>query len=275
MAAKFVQSHLAKLLIHYRELRKLSKTDAVWFLGTSRDILDAYESGTRQYMEPHIVEGWLRDYAAPEEVIIQAKEQARWIRFGDPARMQENTPPWFSRFVQLEASAVAIDIYEGSLITGLFQTPSYAKALLGCSPLLTTQSLPKALALRAQRHVLLLNRDEGPPRLRVIQTEQSITDLRGTGLYEAQLDWLSEINQREEIDLFVLPSGIVHASMGLTYSVLSFESDSEPDVIYQENMFGAHYEASPERVKQARSVFSATLPLVIALDEWRESNADR
>jgi predicted transcriptional regulator len=51
MAAKFVQAHLAKLLIHYRENRKLSKTEAVWFLGTSRDILDAYEGGTRQYIE--------------------------------------------------------------------------------------------------------------------------------------------------------------------------------------------------------------------------------
>lgn len=273
MAAKFVQAHLAKLLIQYREKRNLSKSDAVWFLGTSRDILDAYESGTRQYMEPHIMEGWLRDYGAPDEVVIQAKEQARWIRFGDPARMQENTPPWFSRFVQLEASATAIDTYEDSLVTGLGQTPGYAKAVLGSSPLLTEKSLPKTLTLRAQRQVSVLNRDGGPPRLRVIQAEQSITKLKGSELYEPQLDWLSELNQREEIDIFLLPANIIHAAMGRSFSILSFDSEKEPDVIYQENMFGAQYEADPERVNQARAVFSATLPLVIALDEWRESDA--
>jgi hypothetical protein len=225
-------------------------------------------------MEPHIVEGWLRDYGAPEEVIIQAKEQARWIRFGDPARMQENTPPWFSRFVQLEGSAVAIDIYEDSLITGLFQTPAYAKAVLGSSPLLTPETLPKALALRAQRHVLVLNRDEGPPRLRVIQSENSIAGLKGTGLYEAQLDWLSELNQREEIDIYVLPANTIYAAMGFSFMILSF-SGRERDVMYQENMFGAQYDTEDSRVKQGRTVFSATLPLVIALDEWRESDADR
>jgi hypothetical protein len=274
MAAKFVQSHLAKLLIHYRELRRLTKSEAVWFLGTSKDILDAYESGTRQYMEPHIVEGWLRDYGAPEEVIIQAKEQARWIRFGDPARMQENAPPWFSRFVQLEASATAIDIYEDSLVTGLGQTPGYAKAVLGSSPLLTEKSLPKTLTLRAQRQVSVLNRDGGPPRLRVIQAEQSLTKLKGSELFEPQLDWLNELEEREEIDIFVLPATTIHAAMGRSFSILSFDSDTEPDVIYQENMFGAQYEADPERVIQARAVFSATLPLVLRLGEWRESNAD-
>lgn len=274
MAAKFVQSHLAKLLIHYRELRGLTKSEAVWFLGTSKDILDAYESGTRQYMEPHIVEGWLRDYGAPEEVINQAKEQARWIRFGDPARMQENIPPWFSRFVHLEASATAIDIYEDSLVTGLGQTPGYAKAALGTSPLLTEKTLPKTLTLRAQRQVSVLNRDGGPPCLRVIQAEQSIARLRGSDLYEPQLDWLSELNQREEIDIFILPSNLIHAAMGRSFMILSFDGN-EPDVMYQENMFGAQYDTEAARVNLGRAVFSATLPLVIGLDEWRETDADK
>jgi hypothetical protein len=275
MAAKFVQSHLAKLLVHYRELRELTKSDAVWFLGTSKDILEAYESGTRQYMEPHIVEGWLRDYGAPEEVILQAKEQARWIRFGDPARMQENIPPWFSRFVQLEASATSIDIYEDVYVTGLAQTPAYAKAALSASPLLTAKTLPKTLALRAQRHSLVLNQESGPPRMRVIQSEHSITRLRSTDLYRPQLDWLSELNERDEIDILVLPSDGIHPWMGKPFMILSFDSKNEPDVIYEEAMFGAQYEASPERVTQGRTVFSAILALAIALEEWRESDADR
>lgn len=273
MAAKFVQSHLAKLLIHYRERRGLTKAEAVWFLGTSKDILEAYESGTRQYMEPHIVEGWLRDYGAPEEVILQAKEHARWIRFGDPARMQENIPPWFSRFVELEASATTIDIYEDSLITGLGQTPGYAKALLGSSPLLAANSLPKTLTLRAQRQVSVLNRDGGPPQLRVIQTEQSITRLKGSELFDPQIDWLSELDEREEIDIFILPANIIHAAMGMSFMIMTF-GGNEPDVMYQENMFGAQYDTEAGRVNQGRTVFSATLPLVIRLGEWRDSNAD-
>lgn len=221
------------------------------------------------------MEGWLRDYGAPDEVVIQAKEQARWIRFGDPARMQENTPPWFSRFVQLEASASAIDIFEETFITGLAQTPSYASATLGASPLLTAETLPKTLALRAQRHVAILNQDGGPPRLRIVQSEQSITRLKSAGLMTAQLDWLSELDSRDEIEVFVLPSDGIHPGMGRSFMILSFPSKNEPDVIYQEHMFGAQYEAEPERVRQGRVVFSALLALVIGLDEWRASNADR
>jgi hypothetical protein len=221
------------------------------------------------------VEGWLRDYAAPEEVIIQAKEQARWIRFGDPARMQENTPPWFSRFVQLEASASSIDIYEDVYVTGLFQTPAYANAILGASPLLTAETLPRTLALRAQRQGLSLNRDGGPPRMRVIQAEHSLARLANTSLYEPQLDWLSELNEREEINIYVLSSDGISPSMGISYSILSFDSAKEPDVIYEENMFGAQYEAEPSRVAQGRTLFSTTLALVKTLEEWRESHADR
>ncbi|MQM24132.1 helix-turn-helix domain-containing protein [Glycomyces albidus] len=275
MAARFVQSHLAKLLIHYRELRGLSKTEAMWFLGTSKDIIESYESGERQYMEPHVVEGWLRDYGAPEEVIIQAKEQARWVRFGDPARMQENTPPWFSRFVQLEATATSIDIFEDVYITGLGQTAAYAKGALSASPLLTAETLPKTLALRAQRQTLVLNRDGGAPLMRIIQAEHSITRLRGMPLYEQQLDWLSELNELEEVNIFVLPADGFYPLMGQPFSILSFDDAKEPDVIYQEHLFGSQYEADPSRVDQMRAVFSALLALTITLEEWRESDADR
>ena len=73
----------------------------------------------------------------------------------------------------------------------------------------------------------VLNREGGPPRLRVIQAEQSLTKLKGSDLFEPQLDWLSELEEREEIDVLVLPATTIHAAMGRSFSILSFDSDTK------------------------------------------------
>ena len=53
----------------------------------------------------------------------QAQERGWWHGYGDVL------PSWFATFVGLERSAEERD-YRGGLVTGLLQTPAYARAVL-------------------------------------------------------------------------------------------------------------------------------------------------
>ncbi|GAB3230856.1 hypothetical protein GCM10027447_25570 [Glycomyces halotolerans] len=272
---KFLQREIARTLTKYREKAGLSKEEAVWFLGTSKDILNSYESGKLQYMEPGVVASWLADYGASQAVIDDAKAKAKWIRQGNPANWQESAPEGFTRFTQVEPLAETIDIHEDAYVTGLFQTPSYAEAVLASNPNLTDEQRRTALGFRIQRQSPVFERPGGPPRMRVILPEGALKVVKGTDIYDDQLQHLAKLNGIDSIDIFIMPSSTIGPSKGWSYEIMSFVDPKDPNVVYQENLFGAQYEADKAKVARCRRLFSATLPMALQLDEWRESHADQ
>ncbi|WP_199036388.1 Scr1 family TA system antitoxin-like transcriptional regulator [Glycomyces salinus] len=265
----FLHSQVAKTLVKYRELKGLNQTDAAAFLGTSVEILRSYERGERGYMEPAMVAEWLRDYGAPQYVIDEAKAQCREIRFGDPSRWQNQGPEWLSRLTQLEPQASALDIYEGAYITGLLQTRAYASAIMDTNRTMPPDQKERALDFRAYRRRTVLENPDSSLRLRVIQAEQSLICMDGMPLFEDQLARMSEDSERDNVEIYVLPTQLFHPSMGGVYMIMSFDDPATPDVVYHEGPLGAQYEASKDQVARCRGVFSDTLALAVPLDEWK------
>ncbi|THV26416.1 DUF5753 domain-containing protein [Glycomyces paridis] len=268
-SVKFLNGELAKLLVEWR-LKKGLKTikDAAFFLGTSPEILSGLESGTRQYMDAPLIDGILSAYGAPQYIRDDAAAKARQIRFGDPQRWQESGPSWFNRMTQLEPRATAIDIFEDTYITGLCQTVQYARAIMETNPDLKEESIGTALEFRSHRRRIVVEKADNGARLRIIQAEHSLSVIEGTDLYAEQLERLHEDNAREGIDIFVMPTKVLHPSMEGPYMILSFDDPSTPDVVYQESVLGAQYEARIDQVDRCRGVFSATLASAVPLDEW-------
>ena len=217
-----MQRELSRTLILYRERKKLTKEEAVWFLGTSRNIVDSYESGNLQYMEPGIVESWLRDYGAPQEVIDDAKAKARWIRQGNPAIWHESAPEGFARFIQIEPLAKAIDIYEDAFVTGLLQTPDYATAVLGINLELDQVQQRDAHGSRMSRQDTVFNRPGGPPKIRTIMSEVALLKFRDTEIFNPQVEHLVRMNQLDGLEIFIVPIGVMHPSWGRSYRIMSF-----------------------------------------------------
>ncbi|GAB3659174.1 helix-turn-helix domain-containing protein [Glycomyces tarimensis] len=270
---KFLQRELGRTLIKYREQANLNKDDAIWFLGTSKTILSSYEGGTLQYPEPAVIADWLSQYGAPQPVIDDARAKAKWIRQGNPANWHESAPAGFSRFTQIEPLAMAIDIHEDALVTGLLQTPSYAEAVLATNPNLDDDQRRTAVSFRMQRSEALFGREGGPPRMRVIMAEHALTRFKYADFYEDQIDHLARKARVRGVDIFIVPSGRVNPSTGWSYRIMSFMDSKDPEVVYQENLFGSQYEADKAKVAWGRRLFSATLPVALGLEEWRESDA--
>lgn len=272
---KFLQREIGRTLIKYREKKGLTKEEAVWFLGTSKKILNSYESGVLQYPEPAVVVGWLQDYEAPQAVIDDAKAKAKWIRQGNPASWQESAPEGFTRFTEIELLATSIDIHEETYVTGILQIPSYAEAVLATNPNLDGDERRAALSFRMQRAEALFGKSNGAPKMRVILSELALTRFKGADFYEDQVEHLTQRNRRREVDIFIAPRGKITPSTGWSYRIMSFASQQDPEVVYQENLLSSQYEATKKQVAWCRNLFSTTLPVVLGLEEWRASDADK
>jgi hypothetical protein len=217
-------------------------------------------AGKRQYMEPMVVAGLLSEYGAPEYVIAEAKAKCKQIRQGSPNQWRDTGPTWFNRLIQLEPLATTIDIFEDIYVTGLMQTKEYARAVMEAGGLLTLKQIDAALDLRARRREAVLNRDN-PARVRVIQTEYSLEMIKGSELYDDQIQRIKEDNERPDVEIYLLPMRGFHPSMNGSYVVMSFDETTDRDMGYHEGPFGAHYEATKTEVDRVRDIFSDTLAL--------------
>jgi hypothetical protein len=270
-----LQRDLGRTLREWRKRRGWTVEQTTWILGTSKDIISSYETGKLRYMEPGIVESWLRECEAPQSVIDDAKAKARRIRLGSPANWIANAPRGFTGFINLEPMASALDIYEDAHITGLFQTRACAEAVMAVNPFLKPQERRDAVDFRMSRPDTVFKRLDGPPRMRVIQSEASLTQFQGMPFYGEQIARLHEMNRIPDVEIFVLPTGLIHPSMGWSYEIMSFDNRDDPDVVYQSTITGTLYEADKAIVARCRSIFTETLTLVEPLEEWSPSDAEQ
>lgn len=280
----FLHEQVAKTLVLYREKAGLSVPAAAHLLAVTPDIVRSHETGTKQFPVPGMVADWLRDYGAPQYVIDETKEFCRVIRNGDPSRWQLQGPEWKSRLSKLELQAVSIDIFEDTYVTGLCQTRAYGEAIFQTNPNLSLESKVLALDYRAHRRRTVLEPATGGPRLRIIQSEQSLTTTEGMGFHDDQMRRLLEDSKRPNVEIYVLPSGTLHPSMDGSYRIMNFSAAIDPelmppgtnppdpdahDVVYHEGPLGGQYDATADQVSRLRDVFSGTVTLVVPYEEWR------
>lgn len=87
-------------------------------------------------------------------------------------------PDWFQPYVEHEARATTIHVYEPQVITGLLQTEEYAYEIIRArKPEAPEEVIRRDVAARMQRQEIL--RQEKPPRLWVILDEAAIRRIIG------------------------------------------------------------------------------------------------
>jgi transcriptional regulator with XRE-family HTH domain len=113
-------------------------------------------------------------------------------------------PASYRPFVPHETAARVLRIFEPSFVTGLFQTPEYARAVLARRPYTSNEGVENLLALRLARQEILTRED--PPLVYWLMDESVLhRSVAPAEVMRAQLTHLADLAMWPNIGIQVVP----------------------------------------------------------------------
>lgn len=194
-------------------------------------------------LKPLYVEKLLETYGAGQQEIdefVALAEQANkpgwWHAYRDVL------PSWFTAYVSLETGARTLRTYEPHYVTGLLQTPAYARAVLsGGFPNGAEEEVERRVNLRLRRQTLLDR--ENAPTLWVVMEEAVLH--RGVGgpeVMREQIDRLLEVSELDHVSIDILPFAVgAHIGACAPFTYFRFEEPELPDIVYSEILSASMY----------------------------------
>ncbi|MER6050652.1 helix-turn-helix transcriptional regulator [Streptomyces sp. NPDC001793] len=176
---------------------------------------------------------------------------AMWeMAAADPSQFKEQ----FRRYMELEAEAISLWHYCGSVLHGLLQTREYARELLAMGGL-KAQELDQQVDARIGRQKVLEG-DDGPP-FRAILSEAALRNsLRDSREWQQQLKYLVEVSRRPNVTLYLLPfGGGLHGLMDTAVTFLRLLDGRT--VTYVENVVGSEMIQEASRVEDLQRRYDA------------------
>ncbi|MEV5570281.1 helix-turn-helix transcriptional regulator [Spirillospora sp. NPDC052269] len=156
-------------------------------------------------------------------------------------------PPGFPEYLSKERIATCVQIYTLSLISGLFQTEEYARAIMGsCHP---EGDLEKLVATRMERQKILTKDD--PPHIWYTLDEHALRNaIGGREIQRAQLEHLLALSELPNVSIRVVrQASAYHEGYAGPFIVLGMESGRHVaytesaglGILIEEPMRAAHY----------------------------------
>jgi transcriptional regulator with XRE-family HTH domain len=179
------------------------------------------------------------------ELLARAKLKQSTVRHNIelPASVSD-----FELFVGLEAVATVIEVFEQTVVTGLLQTESYARALVTYyAEFAHDVDIHSIVAMRIGRQSVI-TRETNPADLWCVLEEQALRRPVGdTGVVAAQLDHLLDMSGRPNVHLQVIPGEVgVHPALKGAFTLLRFQDDWR--LAYEETWLSAYYYDHPNAV---------------------------
>ncbi|MFB7509249.1 helix-turn-helix domain-containing protein [Streptomyces broussonetiae] len=194
-------------------------------------------------LKPLYVEKLLETYGADRQVIdefVDLAEQANqpgwWHSYRDAV------PSWFTAYVSLETSAKTLRTYEPQYVTGLLQTPDYARAVLrGGLPHGSEEELARRVELRLRRQSLLEREDA--PTLWVVMEEAVLHRAVGSPeVMREQIERLLNVSELEHVSVDIVPFAAgAHVGACAPFTYFRFEEPELPDIVYSELLSASVY----------------------------------
>ncbi|MFF2507629.1 helix-turn-helix domain-containing protein [Streptomyces sp. NPDC058067] len=194
-------------------------------------------------LKPLYVEKLLETYGADRQEIDefvdlaeQANEPGWWHSYRDVV------PGWFTAYVSLETGAKTLRTYEPQYVTGLLQTPDYARAVLrGGLPNGSEEELARRVELRLHRQSLLEREDA--PTLWVVMEEAVLHRAVGSAdVMRVQIERLLELSELAHISVDIVPFAAgAHVGACAPFTYFRFEEPELPDIVYSELLSAAVY----------------------------------
>lgn len=246
-----------------REQLGLSGSEAGEAAGVVQNYISNVELGRRTIAEDKLVKLFGRyDFDQRErEELLALREAAEgrgwWWRYSG------TFSPDLLRFIGYEHGAEEISTYESTLVSGLLQTESYARAVhRGDGANLRMSEVERRVEVRRQRR----NRITGPEpsRVTVIMCESTLRQqIGGTAVLAEQLQHLLDLidGYPDSLDLRILPftAGSCGAMGSSTFHVLTFPYTRLPRVAWQETTISMHMVTKPVDIERYRASFDEAL----------------
>ncbi|MEV4249261.1 helix-turn-helix transcriptional regulator [Streptosporangium canum] len=247
---------LGSQLRRLRETKGLSREEAGHLIRGSESKISRMELG-RVGLRERDVTDLLTFYGVEDEaarsavmdLLLRANEPGWWHRFNDLL------PSWFQTYVGLEEAASRIRTYEVQFVPGLLQTEEYAKAVITAgSAGVAPEEIIRRVDLRMERQQVL-DRADGPFFWAVIDEAALRRPIGGSEVMRAQLEHLLDLMRQPNITIQVMPFSFGgHSAEGGAFSVLRFQDQELPDVVYVEQLASALYLDKREEVDRYSEV---------------------
>jgi transcriptional regulator with XRE-family HTH domain len=234
---------LGAQLRRLREAAGISAEDAGYEIRASRSKISRIETG-RVGLKLRDIEDLLSLYGVADEgqraevttLASRSREPEWWTRYADVL------PGWFGTYLGLESAASTIRSFEAQFVPGLFQTEDYARVVtrLGHQTA-SVEEIERRVGLRVKRQDLL-TRAESPRIWAVIDEAVLRRPIGGNAVMGTQLRRLVGAARMPGVRLQVVPFARGgHAAASGSFSILRFEEQNLPDVIYIEQLTSAVY----------------------------------
>jgi transcriptional regulator with XRE-family HTH domain len=234
---------LGSQLRRLREAANITPDDAGYEIRASRSKISRMETG-RVGFKVRDVADLLTFYGVTDE---QVRSRFLYLveRSGRPdwwTKYSDVLPDWFENYLGLESASSTIRTFELQFVHGLFQTEDYARAVtrLGHQAAPMTE-IERRVGLRVKRQDLLTR--VNPPRIWSVMDEAVLRrPVGGPAVMRAQLYHLLEVAKLSQVTLQAVPFARGgHAGAGGSFTVLRFQEQYLPDVVYVEQLTGAVY----------------------------------
>lgn len=162
-------------------------------------------------------------------------------------------PSWFRPFVDYEAAAKSLRLFEHVLVPGVLQTREYARAVLATRPTTTDEETEQLVSARLDRKAILETDD--PPLLWVVLDEGVLhRQVADPKVMHDQLAHLADLSARSNITVEIVPYG-AGAHSGLLGAFVIAEFEDAPAIVYLETAAGGQIAEGADVVAQVRLTF--------------------
>jgi transcriptional regulator with XRE-family HTH domain len=226
-----------------REAASISPEQAGYEIRASRSKISRMETGQVGFKLRDITDLLALYGVADDQVQARFLDLARRSNRPDWwAKYSDILPDWFENYLGLESASSTIRTFEIQFVYGLFQTEDYARAVtrLGHQTA-PAPEIERRVGLRIQRQGLLTRAN--PPRIWSVMDEAVLRrPVGGAAVMRAQLHHLVEVARMPQVTVQVVPFARGgHAGASGSFTVLRFEDQDLPDVVYIEQLTGAVY----------------------------------
>ncbi|MFI5780943.1 helix-turn-helix domain-containing protein [Nocardia sp. NPDC051570] len=252
---------LGKLLRDMRVTAGLTMLTAAKLIARGKGTLQRLETGGVAKIEDEDLERLCDIYGRNDMLGVlkvlaaQGREPNWWQQFEDVLLGS------FDIYVGLEATAQKLYVYRPDIISGLFQTPDYARAL---DRLYFAEESPTEIERRVRVRRLRQNRmtrRHSPLQVELIIDEGVLHRVvGGAKVMAAQCRYLADMPQNVSVRILPNSSGYPLGIPAGPLTILDFGVDSEgqpiePAVVYVEGLAGDMYLKRPNSIRTYRRAF--------------------
>jgi hypothetical protein len=166
-------------------------------------------------------------------------------------------PRWFETWLVAEESALVLKYWSPIIVTPIFQTAAYARALLLAAQTDTSDDAIGGLVEAKLKRALILDRAD-PPDVVALVDELALRRLIGSpGVMHEQLVHIAELAERPYVCVQVVPTA-VGATAGLSGDMSLASGDGGPDVLHTDAVPEGHTTEARSLVRRAEVAFERT-----------------